>query len=88
MGSGVSHFNMSLIVRDTHQTVPKPQLFKKNESRKRLEQTFVCLPAECFTARPNQLTPKVPGDVFTPLTMSEILGESFHLVLQWLMVLH
>ena len=46
VGSDVSHFNVSLIVRDkVKDSVHRPQLLTRKESRSRFEPRSPCLPA-------------------------------------------
>ena len=54
MGSDESHFNVSLIVRDSHKTCPQTTTFlKRKNSRSGVEPRSLRLPAR---ARPNGLT--------------------------------
>ena len=61
MGTDNSHFNVSLIVRDkvTRQCPQTTTFLKRKDSRRGIEPWSLCLPAQCFTARPNRLTPRV-----------------------------
>ena len=57
MGSDEGHFNVSLIVRDkVTDSVHRPQLLKRKESRSRFEPRSFCLPAYRLTARPKRLS--------------------------------
>ena len=59
VGSDESHFNVSLIVRDktvSQDSVHKPQLLKRKESRSGIEPRSFRLPAYRLTARPNRLS--------------------------------
>ena len=84
MGSGGSHFNVSLIVRDKV-TRPCPQtttILKRNESRSGIEPRSFRLPAYRLTARPNRLSSHRMGNatlmssVFV-LTRRFVLSASF-----------
>ena len=55
MGSDESHFNVSLIVGTKSQdSVHRPQLLKRKESRSGVEPRSLCLPASRLTARPKR----------------------------------
>ena len=80
MDSNESHFNVSLIVRDkSHKTksqdsVHKPQLLKRKESRSGIEQRSFRLPAYRLTARPNRLSAALiekPGRVIIGQTRGQ-----------------
>ena len=56
IGSGESHFNVSLIVRDkVTRQCPLPQLLKRRESRSVFEPTALCLTAYRLTNRLTKL---------------------------------
>ena len=57
VGNDKSHFNVSLIVKTkTQDSVHRPQLLKRKESRSGFEPKSFCLPALRLAARPDWLT--------------------------------
>ena len=61
MGSDDSHFNVSLIVRDSHKTVHKPQLLKRKESRSGIEPMSFRLPAYALPLGQTGSIPRLPN---------------------------